>query len=115
MRKLESFMVGKMMIGLILLTRPGLDLVACASDAANNKTRQCAVIAVSYDSHLGFTCEHAGTPDTASRHIRMRCRINKTAVKLQKSNIMNTTLFLQGRADAVFRHQNGNAGNPDRH
>jgi hypothetical protein len=69
MRKLESSMAEKMMIGLIVLTQPDLDPVAYASDAANDKSHQCAAIAVSYDSHVGFTCEYARTPDTAPRHI----------------------------------------------
>ena len=69
MRKLESFMAGKMMIRLTLSTQPDLNFVVYVCNAAKNKSHQCAAIAVSYGFHLGFTCEYARTLDTASGHI----------------------------------------------
>jgi hypothetical protein len=57
MCKLESFMVGRMMIRLILLTQPGGDFVVYATNAANNKSHQCAAFVINYDLRLGFTCE----------------------------------------------------------
>jgi hypothetical protein len=46
-----------MMIRLILLTQPGGDFVVYATNAANNKSHQCAAFVINYDLRLGFTCE----------------------------------------------------------